>query len=559
MPDPESETPTPAPASTGVSAVHPGIWLVLAGLIAWGIAPFRVIWTHYPWKVDAVKWVSQGSLDNANWFDWVFRSHHFVGYRPVSAFSFVVDSAIAGDAPWMHRLTDFVLHGLTAVAVTLLASRILRRSSVWVLLPALLYLGHPAVEEALPYLARRSYLLATLFSTLALVAWMDSLQDDRVLNPRTGLATGLLTLALLSNEAAYVVLPMLPLLAWSTRPEGLGTAIQRSILPWAPAIPAVAARFAVLGWAGGYEKHYFAFTRGGNKTLREVSGFNFHEIVAAAYDYLWFPASFKGADTISELAPFVFLITTFYAFALVVEPLSELHSPRSPKATRDPRMPLLLSIWFFGYACLFALSRTWCWRQGFPMTLPLAFVITWVAHDSVARFRDRPLLLGLRLLPQLALVVGILWHSPLFRGMDPGPIIGRFHGNALVYCVTDAVEAAGIEGPAEVLTVLPINKGSNRNAHTWLSRLHGDRNIRFTTLAYGPPVKGMATLDGDLLQLGPQAKIPAAAMRSYAIQAKEVRLSRLKSRRRDTWLLLPDPEAAAAGGPETGCRLQHID
>ncbi len=569
MADPETESPdstgppdappAESPETTGRSRLHPAIWLTLLGLIAWGIAPFRIIWTHYPWKVDAVKWVSKGSLENPNWTEWVFRSHHFVGYRPVSAISFVFDHAIAGNAPWMHRLTDFVLHGLTAVAVTLLASRLLRRTSAWVLLPALLYLGHPAVEEALPYLARRSYLLSTLFGTLALVAWMDSLRDDRVLNPRTALTTLLLSLALLSNEAAYVLLPMLPLLAWSTRSDGLVDALKRSVLPWAPAIPAVAARFAVLGWAGGYEKHYFAFTRAGKKTLREVSGFNLHEIIGAAYDYLWFPASFEGADTISEWAPVVFVIAAFYAFALVVEPLSRLRGPRSPAQTSDPRMPLLLSVWFFGYALLFALSRTWFWRQGFPMTVPLALLVTWVAHDSTVRFRDRKLLLALRLLPQLALIAGVLWHSPMVRGMDPYPIIGRFHGNALVYCISDAVEEAGVEGPAQVLTVLPLNKGANRNTHTWLGRLLGDRNIRFTTLAYSPTAKNLATIEGDTLKLGPQAKIPPAAMRAHGIQAKTVPLSRLKSRRRDTWLVLPDPATAAEVGPESGCTIHHIE
>jgi hypothetical protein len=545
--------------TTGRQRVHPAIWLVLLGLIAWGIAPFRIIWTHYPWKVDAVKWVSKGSIDNPAWTDWVFRSHHFVGYRPVSAFSFVVDSAIAGDAPWMHRLTDFTLHGLTAVAVTLLASRILRTTSAWVLLPALLYLGHPAVEEALPYLARRSYLLASLFGTLALVAWMDSLRDERVISPRTALATGLLALALLSNEAAYVLLPMLPLLAWSTRSDGLWKAIQRSVLPWAPAIPAVAARFAVLGWAGGYEKHYFAFTRGGNKTLRETSGFNLHEIVGAAYDYLWFPASFKGADTVSEAWPLVFLIAAFYTFALVVEPLAALRSPRGPGQLRDPRMPLLLFIWFFGYAMLFGLSRTWFWRQGFAMTIPFAFIVTWVAHDTVTRFWSDKRVLLLRLVPQAVLVVGVLWHSPLVRGMDPGPIIGRFHGNALVDCISKAVDAAGIEGPAHVLTVLPVNKGSNRNVHTWLSRRYGDRNIRFSTLAYGPPAKGMARVEDGVLKLGPQARVPPAALRAHNLQAKQAPVARLRSRRGDTWLVLPDPDTTSDGGPETGCSLQHIE
>ncbi|MEZ4323043.1 MAG: hypothetical protein R3F61_36590 [Myxococcota bacterium] len=532
----------------------PLVWAGILALIAWGIAPFWVIVHHYPWKVDAIKWVSQGSLENPAWFRWVFRSHHFVGYRPVAAGSFVLNHLTTGFHPEGYRITDFALHGLTAVAVAFLFSRLIGRRSAWVLLPVLLYLGHPAVEEALPYLARRSYLLATLFGTFGLTVWLDSLRDDSPLSKRAWLGTGLLTLALLSNEAAYVILPMIPLLAWHTR-GSLVEALQRSVLPWAPALPAIAARFAVLGWTGGYTKHYFAFTRLGRKTLREVHSFNFPDIVAAAYDYLWFPVSFKGADTLTEWPGAVFLIATFYFWAVFVEPLLELRD-------RERRMPLLLGIWFTGYAMLFGLSRTWFWRQGYAMVAPLAVLVGWIAWDTATRFRDRPVQLLIRGVPQLALVVGLMWHSPMVRGMTTGPIEGRFDGNAALYAIEGVVK--DVEGPAQIYTVLPVNKATLRNTQSWLDKLYGERQIRFTTLAGGTPEQNLARLEGDVLVLGPQATVPQGIARSKNITDRRVPVRSLRIVGRATylafpngdgdWTLLPVDSVKAIGGSPVGPR-----
>ncbi|MCB9677816.1 MAG: hypothetical protein H6737_22120 [Alphaproteobacteria bacterium] len=528
---PTDPTPDPVPAQEApAQGLSPLTWAAVLVVIAWGLWPFRVIVHHFAWKVDAIKWVTQGALDNPAWPRWVFRTNHFVGYRPVAAGSFVLNNAITGYHPEGYRIADFALHGLTAVAVAMLASRLFARRTAWVLLPVLLYLGHPAVEEALPYLARRSYLLATMFGLFGLVAWMDSLKSDAPISGKSWLASGMLALALFSNEAAYVLLPMLPLLAWHTR-GSLVDAIRRSIIPWAPALPAIALRFAVLGWTGGYHKHYFAFTRAGKKTLREVYDFNFPDIVGAAYDYLWFPVSFKGDDTLTEWPVAVFLVTSFYFWALLVEPALSLRD-------RARRMPLLLAIWFFGYAALFGLSRTWFWRQGFAMVAPLALIVGYVAFDTWDRFRARPIELAARMVPQIALVVGLLWHSPMFRGMTVGPIQGRFDGNAALYALEHEVKR--IDGPAQIYTVLPLNKGSNRNAQQWLDKLYKKRQLYFTTLANGLPQKGLARLDGEALVLGSQAAIPPGVQRAKNIENHRVILRSLHMPSRPVYVAFPD-------------------
>jgi len=525
--------------------LHPAVWAAILGLILWSLAPFRLILHHHPWKVDAIKWVTQGSLENPTWFRWVFRSHHFVGYRPVAAASFLANHATSGFHPEGYRLTDFALHGLVAVSIALLATRLIGKKSAWVLLPVLLYVGHPAIEEALPYLARRSYLLSTLFSTLGLTVWLDSLESEGPLNARAWAATALFTLGVLSNEAAYVLLPLLPLLGWHTL--GLREGLPRAILPWAPALPAIAARFAVLGWAGGYTKHYFAFTRAGKKTLREVYAFNFPDILGAAYDYLWFPVSFKGADTLTEHPAAVFAISSFYFWAIFVEPVLHIRD-------RQRRMPLILGVWFAGYAMLYGLSRTWFWRQGYPMVTPLALVVGWIAYDTATRYRHAPVQLIARFIPQIALVVGILWFSPMVRGMTTGPIQGRFEGNAILYEMETTLD--GLEGPAQVYTIFPLNKGSTRNAHTWLGRLYRDRDIRFTSLAFGGSATNVARVDGSTLVLGPQTVVPAGVKRSKNITDNRVDLRRLPVSGRTTYVAFPNSTGEwtllpvkSAGGP----------
>lgn len=508
------------------------IWGGALLLVLWGLFPFRVMVDHFPWKIDAIKWVTRSSTESNEWFDWVFLSTHFVGYRPVTAASFTLNQYLGGWTPEVYRLTDFALHAAVVLAALELFRVLTRCESVLALLPVLVLAGHPGVEETLPYLPRRSYTLACSLGLLATVQWLaaqapwSAAQASR--RNRHLLATcGLLVLALLSNEVAYVLLPMLPLLAWN-QGVALGTALKRSVVPVLAALPCVAARFAILGWAGGYEKHYFAYTKNGRKVLRQVDAFNLPEIVGAAFDYVFYPVSFLGRDNPARVwVVLTVLFSGYWLWLIVLEPLV-LHKQR------ERRLPLLLGIWILGYAVLFGLSRTWFWRQAYPMIVVLALLVGVVAHHSWVHYRGW--IRWARLAPLAGFLVTLLWFSPMVRGMTTSTLTHRFEGNQAIKAFVGLTDE--VQPPVRVLLLLPFNRSSNRNVLTWMNKVRPPPDFRWEQLGTAKRGKPAARIQDDQIVLEPGAKFTKTWKRRLGEKGGD--LTDLMTPDVTTGLLIPD-------------------
>lgn len=122
--------------------------------------------------------------------------------RLLTRLTYSLDRAVwTGWKPGPH-LTNLLLHAL-ATALAGLAARILSRSRRIALLTGLLFAIHPVHVEAVASVENRKDILAMIFVTLALVAWMgvDRPALRRIL---TGLA---LTFGILAKEAAVAALP----------------------------------------------------------------------------------------------------------------------------------------------------------------------------------------------------------------------------------------------------------------------------------------------------------------------------------------------------------------
>ena len=119
-----------------------------------------------PVALDSAEWISHGSPTNPNWREWVFATQHFgVGYRPVAALSFTISQGLGGFAPWIFRATDLLLHlisGLLVYTLYLALTHHSARRHLGGIVAAAIFLAHPAVQDVLPILARRSYLLSNL-------------------------------------------------------------------------------------------------------------------------------------------------------------------------------------------------------------------------------------------------------------------------------------------------------------------------------------------------------------------------------------------------------------
>ncbi len=112
-------------------------------------------------------------------------------YMPVTLMTFVLDRALWGVDPKGYHLTNLLLHGLTAVAVYLLARRLIgaalvpevsvRESTIEVgaTIAALVFAVHPLRAEPVSWVSARDTVLGGLLIVLATLAYLEGWERGR--------------------------------------------------------------------------------------------------------------------------------------------------------------------------------------------------------------------------------------------------------------------------------------------------------------------------------------------------------------------------------------------
>lgn len=473
--------------TAGASSARPSLALALALtvlVLLLGVWPWHPIVHLFPHGSDATKWVTLSHPTSPGWVDYVFWTRHFIGYRPISALTFTLCGAIGGFEPWAYRLVDITLHAAVGALLFALYRGLTGDRSAWGLLAPLVFFLHPATEDVVPYLARRSYSLSCVLALGGLWAFTRTARSpDRPWRPATWVAALLLTLAMLSNEVAGIAVAILPLIALHLRPSG-PTSPLRALLPTVPAFAMTAVVVALRGWVlgnqGGYRKRYFAYTLNGRNVLRQVDDHPYLEILGASWRYAFFPTSARGADalwlaTSAGVAVAVAIGAAYTWFALA--------RPWLERRQADGRLPLLLVAWLLAYTLLYAATRNWFWRQGYPMLLPLSLLVAVVARRSWTTTVGSPRRRLLAALPQLALLASLAWHSPALRGVDQSAIMGSIQTSELIHELRAALR--DVDEPARVWLAAPGRKRRAQAVRVWSRHLHRDRRISFKLLAVG--------------------------------------------------------------------------
>ena len=141
---------------------------LLALALFFGVRPYLGTLGYDPMALDSVYWLVRSDISNESWAAWTFGGPHFIAYRPVAALSFSLTSAFVGLDPLAYRIFDVLLHAVNGVLVFAVARRLAPKAPLWIgALAAALFLGHPASEEVVPWLARRHNALSCCFSLLA--------------------------------------------------------------------------------------------------------------------------------------------------------------------------------------------------------------------------------------------------------------------------------------------------------------------------------------------------------------------------------------------------------
>ncbi len=458
----------------------PWVGLLLTLLLV-GFLPYRELVDQVPWGPDAAKWVDRGTLDAPGWTTWVFSSKHFIGYRPVPALTFVINEALTGYSPWGYRLTDLFLHLAVGAALFDLYRRLAGDRGAWGLAAVCLLFAHPATEEVVPFVARRSYLLQALFSLTSASLAMVAVRSARPVGwwAAVALLTGL---ALLSNEGGFVFVVWMPLLVlyhadgpprtrarhlWGLVPVGLVT------------VAVLLRRVAVLGsLTGGYGKHFFAFVRHGKVMWRDMAQPDHLDILLASWAYTLAPHGVTGSwvPGLREVSPLAFASLVGALLHTSLRPLDE-------ERDRPTRWlaPLLL-VWMVGSTGIVVASGTWFWRQAYFLLPPVGLAFAWILRSAAVQARAGRWVLPLLAAPLLVLLpVAALHSGPVLHGMNLDAHATRIEYGDHVHAVNRLT--ADLQGPGTVYLALPAKAGAIHNVRIWANRFGADRGLVFKVIA----------------------------------------------------------------------------
>jgi len=132
-------------------------------------------------------------------------------FRPVVWLSYRLDYMFFGDNPVPMHIVSIALHGVNAILVYVLASRLgLKRIGATV--SALFFVTYPAGPEAVTWLSGRYDVLACTFTLLTAIFWCEA----RLRNDIRWMLPGLIAyfLAIHSKEVGYAAILSLPIIDW---------------------------------------------------------------------------------------------------------------------------------------------------------------------------------------------------------------------------------------------------------------------------------------------------------------------------------------------------------
>ena len=168
-------------------------------------------------------------------------------YRPLRSLSYAVDHAFFGVNPVGYHVHNLLLHIAASLALGVLLGRLLRQTTLGLVL-GVLFLVHPANVESVAWITSRADLQAGLLAFLTLLVMRSTGRGATILG------TTLLALAVFAKESAVVV-PVLGVLLARRFPTGRARSWRADMRRWAPGLAVVIVylviRQVVLGEHGG--------------------------------------------------------------------------------------------------------------------------------------------------------------------------------------------------------------------------------------------------------------------------------------------------------------------
>ena len=478
---------------------------LLCALAAW---PYLPLLGLGPLALDSAEWISKGATFNPNWQEWVFGTRHFgVGYRPVTALSFTLNQALGGFEPAAFRVVDLVLHLLSGLLVYRLYCSLAHSQAtrqIGGVVAAAVFLLHPAVQDVLPILARRSYLLSSMFALAGLTLFARALAIDAARIRASVLSGLLLSFALFSNESSAMAIAVVPLVAAAS----LGRFNWREIIA-ASSIPvsiggfAVVLRLVLVGGTGGY-----------------AIGDSLASRVVPVFSAAW--RSVGGLSVGEGASVLAFILLALLAIAAWRTAVA-LRNRSGGDIGNESGILLLGSIWLLGATLLYASQGVWYPRQSYLLLAPLALLVGQLSASPTG-WSGR--------LPWIVLSGALLWSSPVVRGMDATLEARLTTRHEAILAIDRAL--SNVETPARVQLVIPFVRGEGPqnplradapaelhrdyfSASVWLNALHHADDIRIQDFLFYEITTDAATAPILTSGVSPGSKTLRLGSRAYRV------------------------------------------
>ncbi len=177
---------------------------------------------------------------------WMATAFHRGVYQPLAWLFAGVEYQLGGAEPWVYHAGSWLLHGIAAVLVYLLAHRLFERLAqdhsravaLAATAAALLWAVHPLRVEAISWASAQGYPLAVVFALGSTLAWLCGREGHRGESALSrawyGASLALATCAYLAKPVAVTLPAVLVILDWYLAPSGTAWAKNRI---WLAALP----------------------------------------------------------------------------------------------------------------------------------------------------------------------------------------------------------------------------------------------------------------------------------------------------------------------------------
>ena len=182
-------------------------------------------------------------------------------YRPLVTLSYMLNYAQFGPNPLGFKLTNLLMHLITALLVFALARRLIKNDTT-ALFASLLFALHPAHTESVAWVSGRTDLMAALFGLASFLFFVKYTEQGK---PRHYVLSILLfTAGMLSKEIVMIIPGMFLLYSWLIRKPK--PTFKRAVLEIVPLIALILCYFVirreVLGYSLSQHPSQMTFQRG---------------------------------------------------------------------------------------------------------------------------------------------------------------------------------------------------------------------------------------------------------------------------------------------------------